>query len=38
MKTRGLCITILILLAALGGGYPLHGNADPVNTQEQNVY
>ena len=38
MKIRGFCISIMVLLVALGAGYPLKSHATPVNSQEQNVY
>ena len=38
MKIRGFCISIIVLLVALGAGYPLKSHATPVNSQEQNVY
>jgi len=38
MRSRGLCISIMFLLVALGTGYPLKSHATPVNPQEQNVY
>jgi len=38
MKTRGLCIPILVLLVALGACYPSNSHAAPVNPQEQSVY
>ena len=38
MKTRGLCIAILVLVVALSACYPLDSHATEVNTPEQNVY
>ena len=38
MKTRGLCISILVLVVALGACYPLNSHGAPVNLQEQDVY
>ena len=37
MKTRGLCISILVLVVAVGACYPFNSHATPVN-QEQDVY
>ena len=38
MKTRGLYIAILVFVVALSACYPADSHADPVSTQEQNVY
>ena len=38
MKSRGLCIAILVFVVTLITCYPLDSHADPVNTQEQDVY
>jgi hypothetical protein len=38
MKTRGLCISILVLVVILGACYPLNSLGTPVSHLEQDVY